>query len=65
MIKNRDYLTSAEAATALGFTADHVRRLIIKGKIKAVKLGHNWLIKPTAILHIKRLRKSKQPKEGA
>lgn len=60
MIKNSGkYLTSAQAAEILGFTRDHIRRLILKGKIKAEKLGHNWLTTPKAISNIKRLRKSK------
>jgi len=57
-INNLGYYTSAEVAEMLGFTPDHIRRLIMDGKIKAVKLGNNWLIKPKDIKDIKRLRKS-------
>lgn len=56
-------LTSAMAAKILGFTADHVRHLIGKGKIKAVKLGHDWIVEPKAIAHIKRLRRSTNKEE--
>jgi excisionase family DNA binding protein len=63
MIKNLNYLTSHEAARLLGFCPDHVRRLILQGKIKAVKLGHSWLIKPSDLKKVKRLRKQKEPKE--
>lgn len=51
------YITCVEAADILGFSPDHVRRLILQGKIKAFKLANNWLMKPKAIAHIKRQRK--------
>jgi len=57
-LSNLGYLTTAEVAEILGFTPDHVRRMILDGKIKAVKLGNNLLIKPTDIKDIKRQRKS-------
>ncbi len=57
-LNNLGYYTSAEVAEMLGFTQDHIRRLILDGKLKAVKLGNNWLIKPKDLKHIKRLRKS-------
>ena len=63
MTKLRDeYLTSFEAAKRLGFSPDHVRRLVRAGKIRAVKLGHNWLILEKDLKDIKRLR-FPQPKE--
>lgn len=61
MIKDK-YLTTIEAAKLLGFTADHVRRLISKEKIKAEKVGQNWLILPKSLSGVKRQRISK-PKE--
>ena len=56
-------LTSAMAAKILGFTPDYVRHLIVQGKIKADKLGHDWIIAPRAIAHIKRQRKSTNKEE--
>jgi excisionase family DNA binding protein len=57
MIKNpSDYVTSAEAAKKLGFTADHIRNLIKKGKLKAEKLGRNWIIDVKFLKKIKRQR---------
>lgn len=56
MIKNK-YLTSAQAAKLFGFTPDYIRRLIMLGKIKAEKVGHNWLICPKDMRDIKRQRK--------
>lgn len=50
------YLTTAEAGKLLGFCQDHVRRLVLEGKIKATKLGHNWLIMKKDLKKIKRQR---------
>lgn len=61
MLKDK-YITSFEAAKILGFTPDHVRRLIGEGKIKAIKLGNNWLIEPHDLKDVKRVRFTK-PKE--
>lgn len=58
MIKNRDnYLTTGEAAKLIGFHPDYVRRLILRGTIKAEKLGTNWLIKTQDMAKISRRRK--------
>jgi excisionase family DNA binding protein len=59
MIKDK-YLSCNEAATLLGFTADHIRRMISKGRIKAEKVGRDWMIKATALKGITRLRKRKE-----
>lgn len=64
MIKNKsNYITSAEAAVILGFSADHVRKLINQGKLKAEKLGRNWIINQKDLCKIKRKRfpKGSQP----
>jgi excisionase family DNA binding protein len=57
MIKNREmYYTTREVAEHVGFTASHVRRLIMQRKIKAEKIGNTWLVKKDAIAKVKRLR---------
>jgi excisionase family DNA binding protein len=59
MAKNRTKLiTSAMAAKILGFSLSHVRRLILEGKIKAEKLGHDYLMSEKDIAHITRRRKA-------
>lgn len=50
-------LTTSMAAKALGFTANWVRRMILKGYIKAEKLGYDWVVKEKDIAHVKRRRK--------
>ncbi len=58
MIKNRgNLLTNAAAAEILGFSEDHVRRLVREGKIKGQKVGGIWLIYEKDLAKIKRQRK--------
>lgn len=65
MIKNKDnYLTSAEVAQALGFSHDYVRKLILKGKIKAEKLGRNWIVNKKNIENIHRQRFPQTKEKG-
>lgn len=44
MAKNKDELMPlSEAADAYGYSGDYLRRLAEKGRLKARKLGRNWL----------------------
>ena len=57
MLKYRDYyVTCKEAAILLGFTAAHLRRLIIQGHIKAEKMGTTWVIPRKDLSMIRRRR---------
>ncbi len=57
MIKNKaNYMTCAEAAESLGFSPDYMRKLINKGRIKAEKLGRNWIIEKKSLAKIHRQR---------
>lgn len=55
-MRKSDYLTSAEAAESLGFSQDHVRKLIYQGKIKAEKFGRNWVVEKKDLYKIRRQR---------
>lgn len=57
MIQNRkNYLTTFEAAAKLGFHPDYLRRLILGGKVRAEKLGRNWIISLADLARLKRQR---------
>jgi excisionase family DNA binding protein len=61
MIKNKhEYITSFEAAAIIGVSPAYIRELICQGKIKAEKFGHNWIIRKSAISHVKRQRHSRK-----
>ena len=64
MIKGK-YLTSAEVAKITGFSPDHIRRLILQGKIKAEKCGHSWLVAQKELKTIKRQRAIRTDKNGS
>jgi excisionase family DNA binding protein len=65
MIKSKDnYLTSAEVAQALGVSHDYVRKLITKGKIKAEKLGRNWIVNKKNLEHVSRQRFPRTKENG-
>ena len=65
MIKNRSvFITSMEAAGIIGVTQDHVRRLILEGKIKAQKLGPNWVINRKDLKGITRQRFPRKKEKG-
>jgi excisionase family DNA binding protein len=53
---NSNYVTCAEAANTLGFSHDHVRKLINQGRLKAEKLGRNWIIEKKNLDKIHRQR---------
>lgn len=39
-----DQLTTRDAAKLLGYTVQHVRRLIREGRILGTRLGRDWLV---------------------
>lgn len=42
-------MTAAEAAAELGYHDSRVRQLARKEKIRAVKIGRDWLFEPSAL----------------
>lgn len=53
---NDNWVTTSQAARLIGFHPDYVRRLILSGKIKATKLGRNWVIRESILGKVKRQR---------
>ncbi len=52
----KEIYSSKEAASKLGLSPDHVRRLLLQGKLQGKKLGHDWIVFK---LDYKRKRKPK------
>ncbi len=44
-----DYLTTAEAAKALGVSVRRVRAIVQAGQLKAKKAGRDWLISKASL----------------
>jgi excisionase family DNA binding protein len=38
------YVTTRQAAEMLGVKQDHIRKLLGLGKVRGIKLGHDWII---------------------
>jgi excisionase family DNA binding protein len=49
--------STKEAATKLGLSQDHIRRLLEQGRIEGKKVGRDWVV---LSLDYKRKRKPKQ-----
>ena len=45
-----DYMTTQEAAAALGFHVEHVRRMRRLGKLKGKKVGAMWFISRQSVI---------------
>jgi excisionase family DNA binding protein len=44
-----DLITSADAARQLGYTVQHVRRLMRQGILSGVKMGRDWLVQQCSV----------------
>lgn len=42
-LDNHDYIPLSEAAKITGYTIDHLRRLIQKGKMRGRRIGRNYV----------------------
>jgi excisionase family DNA binding protein len=40
----KGYLTTRQASERSGIHHSHIRRLLEHGKVKGIKLGHDWLV---------------------
>lgn len=44
-----DTLTAGEAAERLGYTVQHVRRLLREGRLRGTKVGRDWVVLDEAV----------------
>lgn len=63
MTKSKEFVSSVVAGGMLGFSPDHVRRLILQGKLKAQKIGRDWVINVNDLKDISRRRINNKEKE--
>lgn len=64
-VYDQEPMSSTQAADFIGVSTSHMRRLILEGKVKARKLGHDWLIDPRDLQDAGRQRKPKTKKAAA
>jgi excisionase family DNA binding protein len=56
-----DWITTAEAAQLSGYHVNHVRRLIVAGKVRARKFGPVWQVSKSDFLaYVQRLEQAGQ-----
>lgn len=44
MVSNDRYMTTFEASISLGYTIQHIRRLLRGGRLQGMKLGRDWVV---------------------
>ena len=45
-----EWITTAEARFLTGYNAEHIRRLVRSGKVKAKKWGKEWMVEKNSLL---------------
>lgn len=62
---DEEFITVAEASKLTGLSMRHIARLLRGGEVEGVKPGHDWLVKPSAVMqYLKRERKpGRKPKD--
>lgn len=55
-MKRTNLITTTMLAERMGVTPQYVRKLIADGKIKAQKVGYDWIIDERNIVHVKAKR---------
>jgi excisionase family DNA binding protein len=58
-LPDEEFITVAQAAKQAGITARHIRWLLQRGIIFGIKPGHDWLVKPSAVMEY--LRQERRP----
>jgi excisionase family DNA binding protein len=53
-----DFITSADAARQLGYTVQHVRRLVRQGTLSGVKMGRDWVVQQSSVQELMALREN-------
>jgi len=56
---DEEYITVAEASKRSGLTMRHIARLLKQGTIEGIKPGHDWLVRPAAVMEY--LRNERKP----
>jgi excisionase family DNA binding protein len=56
---DEEYITVTQAAKLSGLSTGHIGRLLRDGIIPGTKPGHDWLVKPSAVMEY--LRQYRKP----
>jgi excisionase family DNA binding protein len=59
-----NWITTAEAARLTGYHPEHVRRLLLAGKVEARKFGPTWQVSRASLLAYVRKAEKRGKKRG-
>ena len=62
---DEEYITVAEASRLSGLSMRHIARLLKQGAIKGNRPGHDWLVKPAALMEYLRTERKPGRKKGS
>jgi excisionase family DNA binding protein len=54
-----EFITVTQAAKLSGFSSSQIARLLRQGVIEGIKPGHDWLLRPSAVMEY--LRQERKP----
>ncbi len=54
---DEEYVTVAQAARLSGLSMRHLQWLLKRGMIPGIKPGHDWLVRPSAVMTYRRERR--------
>jgi excisionase family DNA binding protein len=58
-LPDEEYITVAQAARRYRLSTRQLRRLLLDGTVSGIKPGHDWLVKPSAVMEY--LRTERKP----
>jgi excisionase family DNA binding protein len=64
-LPDEEYITVAQASKLSGLSTSQIARLLRDGQIEGIKPGHDWLVKPSAVMaYLRQERKPGRRKAG-
>jgi excisionase family DNA binding protein len=64
-LPNEEYITVAQASRLSGLSRRQIQWLLKNGVISGVKPGHDWLLRPSAVMeYLKKERKPGRKKQN-
>jgi excisionase family DNA binding protein len=58
-LPDEEYITVAQASRLSGLSTRQIQSLLKRGVISGIKPGHDWLVKPSAVMEY--LRQERRP----
>jgi excisionase family DNA binding protein len=56
-LPDEEYITVRQASQLSGLSTRHIAWLLREGRIPGIKPGHDWLVKPSAVMEYLKLER--------